>query len=141
MKESARSRAVVTSTVPSDTVWGVTGISQGGEGGTGSGGDAKSVDGDMGVVVVSVIEGKSSQSPEMEKTRSRELRGEKAQQKCDVMREMTSFRSSSDLLKQIKTSWLPQVLAADEEERKQVEREMASRRLSAGQEETLRVER
>lgn len=48
-------------------------------------------------------------------SRARELKREKRRIKNDVLLEMTSFRSSKDLLKALLTSWLPQVLAADRE--------------------------
>lgn len=58
---------------------------------------------------------------------ARELQREKVEIKVDVLREMTGFRSSKDLLKQLLLSWLPQVLQADNEEKEMGEREMAAR--------------
>lgn len=59
--------------------------------------------------------------------RARELQREKGELRTDVLREITSCRSSKDLLKQLLLSWLPQTVQADSEEKATAEREIHGR--------------
>lgn len=71
--------------------------------------------------------GDARDSSQRDQTRALDLQRETVEVRGELLREISGFQSSKDLLNQLILSWLPEVLQADAEEKEMAERKTAAR--------------